>query len=208
MLIIAQWFETIVPSPSIRYYVISLAGLGVAFVLFRARHLLGACVLWFSWTFLYYFKYLVIIPRRFRRWCRFTLLQSLIFVVFLAVNCFCIGYDHRNDLSVVASRCAILSVINMVPLFMAGRSNTIVSALSLPLHVHQLIHNWLGRLSIVQAFFHIIFVRTSRQGKQIPSGATVSPACTENTDTDLYLDSSYAWISIVILYLSYQKTRV
>jgi len=137
------------------------------------------------------------------------MLQAFVFVAFLAVNGFCIGYDHRNDLSAVASRCAILSVINMVPLFKAGRSNTIVPALSLPLHVHHLVHHWLGRISIVQAYLHIGFVYASRsERKQISSGATVSLDYIESIDTDLHLDSGYAWMSPCILIYSFQKIQV
>ncbi len=207
MLTIIEWLETIFPSTSIRYYVISLAALGVAFALVRARRLLAACVLWFKWFFLRFFVYLVIVPRRY--WSSVSMLQALVFLVFLGANGFCIGYQSRSDLSVVASRCAILSMINMVPLFMAGRSNTIVSVLSLPLHVHHLVHHWLGRISIVQAFLHIIFVYTSRTERtHIPSGATVSLAYTGSTNTDLYLDSSYARMSPRILIYSFSKIQV
>lgn len=164
-----------------QWYAISLGALGLAFALFRARYQLAA---WLSATclrshfiFVRYFASLVVIPRTYG-WSSVTLLQVLLFIAYLTVNGVCIGLHSQRNLAVIARRCAIMSSINMMPLFMAGRPSFLVSFLHLPLHVHHLLHHWVGRVSILQALFHLVFVFFSHiDRKQFTvSGTVVSHA--------------------------------
>jgi hypothetical protein len=165
----------------IQWYAVSLATLGLAVALYRARYQvsakLSATGLWFRFIFVRWFASFVVIPRKWW-WSSVTVLQFLLFFAYLTVNGLFMGLHSRNDYAVVARRCAMLSSINMMPLFLAGRPSFLVTFLHLPLHVHHLVHHWIGRVSIIQALLHIVFILRSHTNKKqfTLSGTVVSYA--------------------------------
>jgi hypothetical protein len=170
MLTIALWFA------------ISLAAVGLAFVLVRFRYQLSARLsamcLWPRFLFVRCFSSFVVFRRGW--WCSnsVTMLQFLLFLGYLAGNGLYIGLDSQQNFAVMARRCGIMSSINMIPLFLAGRPSLLVSFMGLPLHVHHLLHYWIGRVSILEAIFHLAFVLASRidRKQSTVSGIVVSHA--------------------------------
>jgi hypothetical protein len=55
------------------------------------------------------------------------------------------------------SRTGVLSVVNMIPLFlMAGRNNPLILILGISFDTYNLIHRWIGRIVILEALTHSI----------------------------------------------------
>lgn len=83
------------------------------------------------------------------RWSAFTvtLLDVAVLVAFLGGNALLAAVTLRRGLAHVA-------IVNLVPLFLGGRTNFLLDFLGIPLHVHQLAHHWLGRVAVLQATLH------------------------------------------------------
>ncbi|KAI9720770.1 MAG: hypothetical protein M1812_002609 [Candelaria pacifica] len=102
-----------------------------------------------------------------------TRLHTLLLVGYLGTNlAFCvISIAWREGQAVflpqVRNRTGILSVVNMVPLFiMGGRNNPLIGILHIPYDTFNLLHRWLGRVAVLQAVCHtlawaILLVNTS-----------------------------------------------
>lgn len=55
-------------------------------------------------------------------------------------------------------RTGVLSVMNMVPLFLlAGRNNPLIYLLGVSFDTYNLIHRWIGRIVVLEAFAHSCF---------------------------------------------------
>lgn len=83
------------------------------------------------------------------RWSAFTMtpLDITVLAVFFGGNALLTAWNLRSGLATIV-------VINLVPLFLAGRTNLLMDYLSIPLHVHQLGHHSLGLLVVIQATIH------------------------------------------------------
>lgn len=88
-------------------------------------------------------------------------LQTFFLVGYFATNVgFCIySIDYSQDFSSVCraliSRTGIMSVINMIPLFLlAGRNNPIIKLTGISFDTMNLIHRWFGRIVILEAIAH------------------------------------------------------
>ncbi|PMD42325.1 hypothetical protein L207DRAFT_632111 [Hyaloscypha variabilis F] len=114
-----------------------------------------------------------------RRWFNtsLTVLQILLCLAYLVVNGLCIllysKWNSKWNFPEIARRCGIMASINMVPLFTAGRPSIVVTLLGLPLHVHHLLHYWMGLVSISLGILHLVFVYFSGaiEGHPTTSGA-------------------------------------
>ncbi|KAF2621259.1 ferric reductase [Macroventuria anomochaeta] len=89
-------------------------------------------------------------------------LQSFFLVGYFAVNIgFCVWKIDYSSFSAGAgellSRSGIMSVINMIPLFLlAGRNNPIIKLTGISFDTMNLIHRWFGRIVILEALAHTI----------------------------------------------------
>lgn len=92
-----------------------------------------------------------------------TRLQLLLLLGYLATNvAFCLvdvqfhsNFDTWIDL--LRNRTGVLSVVNMVPLFlMAGRNNPLIKWLGISFDTFNLMHRWLGRIAALQGIAHTI----------------------------------------------------
>ncbi|CZR64892.1 uncharacterized protein PAC_14792 [Phialocephala subalpina] len=54
-----------------------------------------------------------------------------------------------------------MSSINMVPLFLGGRTSFIADRLGIPLHVYYLAHHWIGRMAVFEGILHTALAFTS-----------------------------------------------
>ena len=52
------------------------------------------------------------------------------------------------------SRTGVMASINMVPLFLGGRTNIMVDILGVSVHSYYLAHHWIGRVVVVQGLIH------------------------------------------------------
>ncbi|KAF3347183.1 hypothetical protein VD0002_g1892 [Verticillium dahliae] len=90
-------------------------------------------------------------------------LHSIILFIWLASNfayMFVLNWRNANVFSFAAEvrgRSGTLSVVNMVPLIIfAGRNNPLISWLKISFDTYNLLHRWMGRLSVIEAVIHTI----------------------------------------------------
>ncbi|PUU72988.1 ferric reductase like transmembrane component-domain-containing protein [Tuber borchii] len=90
-----------------------------------------------------------------------TRFQTFFLIGYLAGNIvfctFMIDYaaDSTSMLGEVRNRTGVLSVVNMVPLFLlAGRNNPLIQLLGISFDTYNLIHRWLGRIVVLEAVTH------------------------------------------------------
>ncbi|KEY64322.1 hypothetical protein S7711_06366 [Stachybotrys chartarum IBT 7711] len=92
-----------------------------------------------------------------------TRFQLLFLIAYFATNVtFCvIDIPYANDYAEVAglvrNRAGVLSVINMMPLFLlAGRNNPLIPLLGISFDTYNLIHRWFGRIVALEAIVHTV----------------------------------------------------
>jgi hypothetical protein len=116
-------------------------------------------------------SYRLILARRY--WSSITLLEALIFSLYLIVNGILMGLGVRS-FTALSSRAGALAVINMIPLFLGGRTSFLADSLGIPLHTYYLAHHWIGRVVILQSLLHLIPNLVSRATRTV-AGILVSP---------------------------------
>ncbi|UPX14878.1 uncharacterized protein EKO05_0005349 [Ascochyta rabiei] len=103
--------------------------------------------------FLKWFVYTVVSPRL-NGSSDITVLSALLIIIILTGNIFAstLALEDQNDL---ASRLARLSSINMVFLYLGGRTNIIVDKVfRLSYTEYWLLHRWLGRIAAAEGIVH------------------------------------------------------
>ncbi|CZS95777.1 hypothetical protein WAI453_001608 [Rhynchosporium graminicola] len=92
-----------------------------------------------------------------------TRLQSLFIIGYLGTNiAFCVvsinwSLPYGDALKQLRNRTGILSVVNMIPLFvMAGRNNILISWLNISFDTFNLLHRWFGRIVVLEALAHTL----------------------------------------------------
>lgn len=90
-----------------------------------------------------------------------TRFQLLFLLSYFATNvAFCIVSIHWDQgfttyCKELRNRAGILSVVNMIPLFvMAGRNNPLISWLAISFDTFNLLHRWFGRIVALEAVVH------------------------------------------------------
>lgn len=93
------------------------------------------------------------------RWCDFTITipRAASIAAFLGLNALLSAYDLRYGL-------ANILLINLIPLFLGGRTNVEADFLSIPRHTYRLAHHWIGRVFIIQSLVHSILRFSSLPG--------------------------------------------
>ena len=133
-----------------------------------------------QFTFLKFIAYRVIVTRHSWNWTNVSLLHILLFLLFLGVNCSFLGV--AKDVSDAMTRSGVLTAINLLPLFLAGRTNWLMDKLGIPLHVYYLAHHWIGRIAVVEGIVHVVLA-VVRGGVRVftPAGIIVSPSFSRST---------------------------
>jgi len=92
-----------------------------------------------------------------------TRFQLLFLTAYFATNvAFCVidisfSDDYTSVTRLLRNRTGVLSVINMVPLFLlAGRNNPLIPLLGISFDTYNLLHRWFGRIVILEAVAHTI----------------------------------------------------
>ncbi|KAH7127720.1 ferric reductase like transmembrane component-domain-containing protein [Dactylonectria macrodidyma] len=92
-----------------------------------------------------------------------TRFQLLFLSAYFATNVvFCvieIPFAQTNTIAAASlrNRAGVLSVLNMIPLFLlAGRNNPLIPLLGISFDTYNLIHRWFGRIVILEALVHTL----------------------------------------------------
>jgi predicted ferric reductase len=90
-------------------------------------------------------------------------LHALLLFGYLASNLaymFILDWKNENKYALCAEirgRSGTLSVVSMVPLIIfAGRNNPLIGLLNVSFDTYNLLHRWMGRISIIEAIIHFI----------------------------------------------------
>ncbi len=85
-----------------------------------------------------------------------SILDGIWIIVYCVLNAVCLAFNITN-LTQLGSRSGLLFGINMIPLFLGGRTNLIADKL-LRLHRarYELAHRWIGRMCFVQGTLHAV----------------------------------------------------
>ncbi len=69
-----------------------------------------------------------------------------------------LGIKTMSDLLVCSG---LMASINLIPLFLGGRTNVLANYVGISLHTYYIAHHWLGRLVIFQSLLHVALVIAS-----------------------------------------------
>jgi hypothetical protein len=151
---IIQWF---LEQTTIVQYTLAIAAFFISFFLF---------------IFLY--KYLPRIPIRFIILrCMYTLLinwrysdsvtymQALVLLIYSILNGIALGLGIKDKSDFIV-RCGIIASINMMLLYLGGRTSIIANYFQVSLHMYYLLHHWIGRIVILQGVLHAVLAISRR----------------------------------------------
>jgi len=89
--------------------------------------------------------------------------QLLFLVAYFATNVvFCcidlnFSLTYEEVARLLRNRTGVLSVVNMIPLFLlAGRNNPLITLLGISFDTYNLIHRWMGRIVVLEAVAHTL----------------------------------------------------
>ncbi|OIW33357.1 hypothetical protein CONLIGDRAFT_695823 [Coniochaeta ligniaria NRRL 30616] len=102
-----------------------------------------------------------------------TRLQFVFLVGYFATNvAFCViqipfAGTFTAAAALLRNRSGVLSVVNMIPLFIfAGRNNPLIKLLGISFDTYNLLHRWIGRVVILEALTHTLaFLASNAQTK-------------------------------------------
>lgn len=86
-----------------------------------------------------------------------TRLQASVVGSYFFVNGLCMGLGIRREAiaSDLMTRSAFMASINIIPLFLGGRTNLLANYLGISIHTYYLAHHWIGRIVIFQSLLHV-----------------------------------------------------
>ena len=119
----------------------------------------------------------IVYPLLLRRFWTGTRFQGGLVGIYIILNGFCMGLGIKSSAELL-TRSGLMASINLIPLFMGGRTSMLANLLGISLHTYYLAHHWIGRVVIVQSLIHVGLVISSRKPWTIDSiqitGITVS----------------------------------
>ncbi|KAJ8062059.1 hypothetical protein OCU04_009838 [Sclerotinia nivalis] len=71
-----------------------------------------------------------------------------------------LGVKTTSD---VISRAGIMASVNLIPLFLGGRTNALANFIGISIHSYYIAHHWIGRVVIIQSLLHVTFVLAAGQ---------------------------------------------
>jgi Ferric reductase like transmembrane component len=154
------------------WYALALAFLAGILLLYQAS---GLCFTRIRFKLLKYLVYPLIVKRRY--WSSVTRAEAILFGVYVLTNGLGLGPLPASRGNLVF-RTGFIATVNLMPLFLGGRTNYLANLLNTPLQSYYLAHHWVGRMAILLALMHVglvIFPRgPPRTLEQTISGSIVS----------------------------------
>ncbi|KAI0965373.1 hypothetical protein F4678DRAFT_485327 [Xylaria arbuscula] len=103
------------------------------------------------------FKRHILYPLVFPRRVHFgsvTRLDVILLVFFLGVNGLVVGWKP-NQQEAISRKASQMALLNIVPLFLGGKTNPLLSFVGIPLSKYYFAYHWFGRVATVEAFIHV-----------------------------------------------------
>jgi len=63
-----------------------------------------------------------------------------------------IGSHFFHDLMI---RSGTMAAVNLIPLFLGGRTNTLANFMGISLHTYYIAHHWIGTVVVLQSLLHV-----------------------------------------------------
>jgi hypothetical protein len=161
-----------------QWYAVSIAAIAGCILLYRIGIVSSAFLTArFQYIALKNLAYPLLIPRRYN-WKGVTRLQGAVLGGYFGINGFCMGLGITSRSELMA-RSGMLASINLIPLFLGGRTSVLANFLGISLHTYYIAHHWIGRLVILQGLLHVGLAITSGRPWTFDSfqisGISVSP---------------------------------
>jgi hypothetical protein len=138
------------------WYAIAFAGVTACLLSYRVGSIASEfLVSRFKALALRTIAYPLLIRRRY--WTSVTRLQAATIGSYYIINGFCMGLGIKNTTDLIA-RSGTMASINLIPLFLGGRTSMLANFLGISLHTYYLAHHWIGRLVIIQSLLHVALV--------------------------------------------------
>jgi hypothetical protein len=144
---------------TVQWYAVSIAAITACLLLYCIGSIVSIFLITrFRLKALTLFAYPLLIHRKY--WGGVTRLQAGAVGGYFIINgaCMGIGIETTSDL---ALRCGMMASVNMIPLFLGGRTSMLANFLGISLHTYYLAHHWIGRIVIVQSLLHVGLVIAS-----------------------------------------------
>ena len=113
------------------------------------------------------------------RWASVTYVEAAALLIYIAANGLFLFAD-KPQTSNLMLRCGLMSAVNMIPLFLGGRTSVLADRLGIPFHTYYLAHYWIGGMVIGQALIHALLAISARKAaldRITASGALVGIVC-------------------------------
>ncbi|TVY13064.1 Ferric/cupric reductase transmembrane component 7 [Lachnellula arida] len=142
-----------------QWYAVSIAAITASLLLYRVGSVSSTfLVSRFQFVMLKHVAYPLLVQRRY--WGAVTRLNGALVGSFIIINGFCMGLGIKNTSDLIV-RSGTMASINLIPLFLGGRTSMFANFLGISLHTYYLAHHWIGRVVIVQALLHVSLVLAS-----------------------------------------------
>jgi len=86
-----------------------------------------------------------------------TRYHALLALALLAGNVVCL----MDDCIKILQRTGLLSIVNFVPLALGSHMNSVVSCRGLGYEAYNIIHRWMGRVTMIEGVIHVILTVVS-----------------------------------------------
>lgn len=116
---------------------------------------------------------------RSRSWASVTYIEAAALLLYIAVNGGLVFADKREPSNLMI-RSGLMSAVNLIPLFVGGRTSVLADRLGIPLHTYYLAHYSIGGVVITQALLHVglaLAIRKPTLDRTTISGAMVGFSC-------------------------------
>jgi hypothetical protein len=143
----------------IKWYAVSIAAITASLMIYRIGSVISIFLIARFYNFtLKRIAYPLLVQRRY--WTGVTGLQGLLVGTYIFINGLCMGLciECNSDLM---SRTGMMASINLIPLFLGGRTSVLANFLGISLHTYYLAHHWVGRVVIIQGLLHVGLVVAS-----------------------------------------------
>jgi hypothetical protein len=100
------------------------------------------------------------------RWSRITRFQTFLLGSYFVINGFVMGIGIHGTSDLI-SRSGLMASVNLIPLFLGGRTSMFSRVLGLSLHSYYLWHHWIGRVVVIQGLLHVSLIMKTRSPRTL-----------------------------------------
>jgi predicted ferric reductase len=182
-----------------QWYTISLAAVAVFLFLYRIGSIGSTFLISrFEVLTLRHLVYPLLVRRRY--WAGVTRLQGLLVAGYLGINGFCMGLGVKTTSDLV-SRAGLMAAVNVIPLFLGGRTNMLANFIGISIHSYYLAHHWIGRVVIIQSLLHVGLAIAAGQPWTFSTSQVsgISVSILENEESSLTLFQAASALSLILV---------